>query len=220
VARPRRQEARRSELVDAALRAIVKNGPDGVRLNKVAEEAGLTSGAVLYYYPDMDELVLEANRVGMERFHEQRLAMLETLPADPVVQLRALVLSGLPGDSDDHDVRLLCELGGSAGRNPVIASLLTALYDRQVSMYQVVLERGAATGLFTLSLPSRTIARNLVALEDAYGYRIAARHPSIDHATAAELILDVARLATGHALTAPEGADASVVAGADDEPAA
>ena len=45
------------------------------------------------------------------------------------------------------------------------------------------------------------IARNLVALEDAYGYRIIAKHPTIDHDTALELILASARLATGHALT-------------------
>jgi AcrR family transcriptional regulator len=220
MARPRRQEARRSELLDAALRAIVKNGPDGARLNKVAEEAGLTSGAVLYYYPDIDELVLEANRVGMERFHDQRQQMLDALPDDPVVQLRALVRSGLPRDSEDPDVRLLCELGGSAGRNPVIAALLTALYDRQVSMYEVVLEKGAATSVFRLTMPSRTIARNLVALEDAYGYRIAARHPTIGHAEAMELILDVARQSTGHPLTAAEGEDEGVGAEPRDEPAA
>jgi hypothetical protein len=82
-----------------------------------------------------------------------------------------------------------------------MASLLTTLYDRQVGMYQVVLEQGAARGVFQLKLPTQVIARNLVALEDAYGYRIIAQHPTIDHATASELILAHARLATGHALT-------------------
>ena len=59
----------------------------------------------------------------------------------------------------------------------VYAALLTALYDRQVSMYQTILELGAARGDFTLTADSLTIARNLVALQDAYGYRIVARHP-------------------------------------------
>lgn len=202
VARPKRQDARRDELVAAAQRAILKSGPDGVKLNRVAAEAGLTSGAVLYYYPDIDELVLEANRVGMERFYDERIRMMEALPDDPVVRLCALVDSGLPRHGDDIGVRLLCELGGSAGRNPVLAALLTTLYDRQVTMYQVVLEQGTARGLFTLSGTSLRIARNLVALEDAYGYRIVARHPSIGHDEAAALLLDYARLATGHPLTA------------------
>jgi AcrR family transcriptional regulator len=201
VARPKRQEQRRSELVAAAQRAIAAHGPDGARLNRVAEQAGLTSGAVLYYYPDLDELMLEANRAGMERFYEQRVRMLDSMPDDPVVRILALIDSGLPRDANDTEVRLLCELGGSAGRNPVWAALLTSLYDRQVSMYQVVLEQGAARGVFSLQGDTLTIARNLVALEDAYGYRIVAQHPLIDHAAAAELITAYARQATGHPLT-------------------
>ncbi|MBM7832242.1 AcrR family transcriptional regulator [Agromyces cerinus] len=201
MARPKRQEERRSQLVAAAQRAIAAHGPDGARLNRVAEEAGLTSGAVLYYYPDIDELMFEANRAGMERFYEERVRMLEALDDDPVLRLTALVDSGLPRGSDDTEVRLLCELGGSAGRNPLMASLLTTLYDRQVGMYQVVLEQGAARGHFALAQPSLVIARNLVALEDAYGYRIIAKHPTLDHAAARELLLAYARLATGHALT-------------------
>lgn len=200
MARPKRQEERRSQLLAAAQRAITAHGPEGVRLNRVAEEAGLTSGAVLYYYPDIEELVMEANRAGMERFYEYRVRMLEGLADDPVQRLLALIDSGLPSGPDDHEVRLLCELGGSAGRHPVMAALLTTLYDRQVGMYQVVLEQGAARGLFGLAQPAVVIARNLVALEDAYGYRIIARHPTIDHGAAVRLLADYARLATGHQL--------------------
>ncbi len=201
MARPKRQEQRRSELVAAAQRAIAQHGPDGARLNRVAEQAGLTSGAVLYYYPNLDDLVLEANRAGMERFYEQRVRMLESLPDDPVVRILALIGSGLPVDAMDTEVRLLCELGGSAGRNTTSAALLTSLYDRQVSMYQVVLEQGAARGIFSLKSDSLAIARNLVALEDAYGYRMIAQHPVIDHEGATALIVSYARLATGHELT-------------------
>jgi hypothetical protein len=81
--------------------------------------------------------------------------------------------------------------------------MLTALFDRQVAMYQVILESGAAAGEFTLAAPSETIGRNIVALEDAYGYRMAARHPAIDHAVATELILSYARVSTNHPLDAP-----------------
>ena len=201
MARPKRQEQRRGELVAAAQRAIAAHGPDGARLNRIAEEAGLTSGAVLYYYPNIDDLMLEALRAGMERFYEGRVRMMEALDDDPVARILALIAFGLPSDEHDTEVRLLCELGGSAGRNPVSAMLLTSLYDRQVSMYQVVLEQGAARKIFTLRQSSLVIARNLVALEDAYGYRIVAKHPVIDNAGAIQLIADYARLATGHALT-------------------
>jgi AcrR family transcriptional regulator len=171
-----------------------------VQLSQVAAEAGLTSGAVLYHYPELKELLLDANQAGMERFYNARVQAIEGV-SDPVRRLVVTISSGLPDDVDDADVRLLCALGGAAARNPTYGVLLTTLYDRQVSMYQVILEAGAATGVFTLAMDSLSVARTLVALEDAYGYRIMARHGSINRATATELILRFARLATGHELS-------------------
>ena len=192
----KRGEQRRRDLLDAARAAMLEHGA-GVRLNQVAEQAGLTSGAVLYHYPDLDQLLIEANRAGMERFYDSRLAAIEGIQSPPR-RLVITISSGLPASSSDADVRLLCELGGAAARNVVYGILLTALYDKQVAMYQMILEAGASAGDFVLQGTSLTIARNLVALEDAYGYRMMARHPSIDHDSAVELIVEYARTATGH----------------------
>lgn len=199
MARAKRQEKRRAELVAAAQRAMVEHGVDSVQLNQVAEQAGVASGTVLYYYPDVDELLREAAMASMERFYSGRARCLED-SADPAERLVAMVRSGLPEDAHDIDVRLLCELGGSAGRHRLTAALLTTLFDRQVGMYEVILEQGAARGVFTLAQQARSIARTIVALEDAYGYRIVAGHPVIDAAAAIELILDYARVVTGHPL--------------------
>ncbi|MFI6500877.1 TetR/AcrR family transcriptional regulator [Nonomuraea typhae] len=190
---------RRLDLIEAARRAIIRHGVDGVQLSHVAEEAGLTSGAVLYHYPDLAELLVEAQHAGMERFYEQRLRQIATV-TDPVEKLVMTIRSGLPTGPLDPDVRLLNELGGAAGRNRMYGVLLTSLYDRQVSMYQSILDTGAALGVFTLTADALTISRNLVALEDAYGYRITARHPVIGPAEAVELILSYARSATGNDL--------------------
>jgi len=199
VAQHKKRVERKADLVEAAWRAMLEHGATSVRLNQVAEQAGLTSGAIIYHYPDLQELLLDAHRAGMERFYEQRQRALEGIDS-PARKLVVTIASGLPTDSDDADVRLLCELGGAAARNSVYALLLTSLFDRQVSLYQVILESGAATGSFTLQQDSLAIARNLVALEDAYGYRIMARHGALDREAAIGLILDYARIATGHRL--------------------
>ncbi|RCG30790.1 TetR family transcriptional regulator [Sphaerisporangium album] len=193
---------RRVDLIEAARRAILRYGTQGVHLNHVAEEAGLTSGAVLYHYPDLSELLVEAHHAGMERFYELRVKRVSGL-SDPAQKLVVTIRSGLPVGPDDPGVRLLNELGGAAARNRVYAVLLTTLYDRQVAMYQSILDTGAALGVFTLTGDSVVIARNLVALEDAYGYRITARHPVIGPDQAAELILSYARTVTGNMLEAP-----------------
>ena len=194
----RSKSERKADLLEAAQRAMAEHGA-GVRLNQVAEQAGLTSGAILYHYPDLQELLVDANRAGMERFHDARVKAIEGVN-DPAARLVVTITSGLPLDGDDEEVRLLCALGGEAARNTVYAVLLTSLFDRQVAMYQAILESGAVQGVFTLAADAITIARNLVALEDAYGYRIMAGHPTLDHDAAAELILSYARLATHHPL--------------------
>lgn len=202
MARSQRQRERHEGLLRAARSAVIAHGTE-VKLSQIAEHAGLTASAVLYHYPDVQTLVLEANRAGMERFYDQRMKAIQGL-ADPADRLIVTIRSGLPVDGDDQAVQLFCALGGGAARHPMYGALLTTLYDRQVAMYQVILEAGAASGAFALTHESLTIARNLVALEDAYGYRIVAGHPNIDHDAAAELILEYARAATGHELKPKE----------------
>ncbi len=194
----RTNSARKADLLEAAQRAMAAHGA-GVRLNQVAQHAGLTSGAVLYHYPDLQELLVDANRAGMERFYDERVRAIHGV-TDPARRLVVTITSGLPIDEEDEEVRLLCALGGEAARNTVYAVLLTSLYDRQVAMYQSILESGADQGVFALAGDALTIARNLVALEDAYGYRIMAGHPTLDTRACAELILGYARLATNHPL--------------------
>jgi AcrR family transcriptional regulator len=189
---------KRIDLLEAAQRAMAEHGAS-VRLNQVAEEAGLTSGAILYHYPDLQDLLVDANRAGMERFYDYRVKAIAGV-TDPARRLVITIEGGLPIDEDDEEVRLLCALGGEAARNTVYAVLLTSLYDRQVAMYQSILESGAALGVFSLASDSLTIARNLVALEDAYGYRIMAGHPTLDQDACADLILNYARLSTNHPL--------------------
>lgn len=200
MARPRRQTERRHQLVSAAQRVIAEHGLGGVQLIDIAKAAGLTSGAVLYYYPDIDDLVLEAIQRSIQRFQDDRATMIEHLEDDPAIRLVRMVEAGLPTSGDEVEVRLFCQMGGTAGSNSLAATLLTALYDRQVGLYQVVLEQGIARGVFTAQGSTLPIARNIVALEDAYGYRIVAGHGVIDTDVATELVLDYARAITGHAL--------------------
>lgn len=194
-----RTSQRKADLILAAQRAIAEHGA-AVQLNQIATMAGVTSSAVLYHYPNIDELLVEANRAGMERFYTQRLNQTRHI-VDPAERLVATIALGVPEDSDDAEVRLLCALGGEAARNTLYAVLLTSLYDRQVDMYRSILEFGVQSDVFRLRQDAGVIARNLVALEDAYGYRIMAKHPTLDSATAVDLILDYARMATDHPLT-------------------
>src|SRR5437764_14822548 len=116
MARPKDQGARRQQLVAATERVVLARGAASVRLRDVAEAAGLTSGAVLYYYDELDHLLAETRQRAVERFCRQREDAVDACP-DPREQLRAAINCGLPSGPDDELVRLLYELDGQAIRD-------------------------------------------------------------------------------------------------------
>ncbi|MEU5058383.1 MULTISPECIES: TetR family transcriptional regulator [unclassified Streptomyces] len=194
--RPKNQTARREALVDAAGRAITERGLEGLRIKDIAAEAGMSAGSVLYYYPEMDELVLEVHRGAVERYLAARQGAVDGATG-AVARLRALVGSGLPGGSGDAVHGLLFELHRRADRSSGHATLMASLFAREVALYATVLEVGAAVGEFTLTEPVADLSRNLVALEDGYGLHIVSRNAELTPDVARRLLLGYARTVTG-----------------------
>ncbi|WP_405480212.1 TetR/AcrR family transcriptional regulator [Streptomyces sp. NBC_00009] len=194
--RPKNQTARREALVDAAGRAIAERGLEGLRIKDIAAEAGMSAGSVLYYYPEMGELVLEVHRGAVERYLTARQGAVDGATG-AAARLRALVGSGLPGGSGDAVHGLLFELHRRADRSSGHATLMASLFAREVALYATVLEVGAAVGEFTLTEPVADLARNLVALEDGYGLHIVSRNAELTPDVARRLLLGYARTVTG-----------------------
>jgi AcrR family transcriptional regulator len=61
------EETRRGEIVDAALRLILKNGFHNTTLDQVAAQAKVSKGLVSYYFPKKDELFLAVLQLIIER---------------------------------------------------------------------------------------------------------------------------------------------------------
>jgi DNA-binding transcriptional regulator YbjK len=196
VARTKDQVRRRGELIAAAERAVLRKGAGAVKLRDVADEAGLTPGAVLYYYDELDSLLVETHSQAAERFCRQREELIDSI-ADPRDQLRAAVRAGLPTGPEDELVRLLYEFDGLGTRRPGYGRLSREYFARQVAIYHSVLVAGQAAGLFALTAPARDVGRNLVALEDGYGYYVVLPDSGIDAPDAVRLILKYAETATG-----------------------
>lgn len=181
------QSRRRGELAAAARALLLEHGALGLRVKDIAQRAGLSPSAVLYYYPRLDDLVLEVSRDAMSRYAERRAEAVRAID-DPAMQLRAAIELGVPTGPDDEDSRLLYELDAMTGSSPLFAQLSAAFFDRQAMLYERVLERGSDAGVFRLHSDPLTIARGLVALEDGLGLQVVLGHPELG-ATAAEAIL-------------------------------
>jgi AcrR family transcriptional regulator len=201
VARTKDQAARRQQLVSATIELIAAYGIEALTVAAIADRVGVSHRLVAYYYADLESLVQEAHEAAAERYYWARRMALD-LAAEPGTRLLQLIRSGLPRRQDRQLSQVLNELSVSASRSPVHAALVAQLFDREVSLYLSVLADGEAGGVFRLSQPVLTVARNLVALEDAYGFHLLARTSPIDAAAALDAITGYATTATGAALPA------------------
>ncbi len=94
--RPRKERTenaarRRNQLVEAALRSIVRNGLRGTTLATVAAEAGLSQGVAVFYFQTKEGLLAAALRHHYERYEANWRAARDAAPDDPALRLAALV---------------------------------------------------------------------------------------------------------------------------------
>jgi TetR/AcrR family transcriptional regulator, regulator of biofilm formation and stress response len=80
-------EARRQQIVTAAVRAIVEVGVGNVTHRRIAALAGVPLGSTTYYFPTLDDLVaaalreaIESARAGLEEWAEE-LIVSDDVPA-------------------------------------------------------------------------------------------------------------------------------------------
>ncbi|GAB23120.1 putative TetR family transcriptional regulator [Gordonia polyisoprenivorans NBRC 16320 = JCM 10675] len=178
MARPRRQDARRSEIITAATVAIAERGLIGLRLKDIAEAAAMSAGSVAYYYPELDDLLLAVHERAVERFHGGRRTAMTTQD-NPVGRLRMLVDLGVC-DPDDPMWPALYELHLHSAREPRHAELMSRLFELEVSLYRDVISAGVESGVFDLGDDAERIAATAVALEDGYGIHLVARNREVD----------------------------------------
>jgi AcrR family transcriptional regulator len=171
MARPRNQGARRQALIEATYAAGQKHGLRSLSLTDVAEQAGLSRGTVLYYYGDLDGLLVEAHGAGVERFCDDRDRLIAESD-DPRTQLGIAVRAGLPSGPDDALMRLLYEFDFLAGNSALHDELVQKMYLRQMDTYRGIFAAGRRSGTFTPALDDDQLAMTFVALEDAYGLHI------------------------------------------------
>jgi AcrR family transcriptional regulator len=193
--RPRRQDERRRQLVEAARRVLLERGAVGLRVKDVAERARLAPSTVLYYYPEIAGLLLEVGSGAMSRYAERRAEAVRALE-DPTGRLRLAIHLGVPSGPDDEESRLLYEIDALTGTSHAFDALSAGFFDRQVALYEGILDAGQTAGDFQLAAPAPSLARGLVAMEDGLGLQVVIGHPAISSDDAERILLEYASAAT------------------------
>lgn len=186
MARPRRQDARRAEIITAATVAIAERGLIGLRIKDIAAAAQLSPGSVAYYYPELDDLLLAVHGTAVERFYRGRRDVMAQCDG-PLDQLGALVDLGIC-DPDDPMWPALYELHLHSARVTRHAELMARLFDLEASLYREVIADGVRTGDFVINGDAADIAATAVALEDGVGIHLVGRNEHLDARRARSLL--------------------------------
>ena len=145
-------EARRLQILRAAAKCLAERGYEAVRLKDIASEAGVTTGALQYYWESRESLLEQAfEQVSVDLLDRWAAATADA--EHPWEQIVALVdqLATAP------DVRRHCslwtEFAAAAGRHPYLRSGFASIYDSWRRLLTTAVSTGVDQGLFTPVIP-------------------------------------------------------------------
>jgi AcrR family transcriptional regulator len=141
--RPQIDHIRKPQILEAAAQVIAERGLAATRIADVAERAGTSPPAVLYWFGSKDDLLTEALTVDEDHFYgamAERLAALER----PRERLRLLI----EACAAQCDWTLWMELWGRALRDRGAASARQRLDDRWRDQIAAVIRDGQDRGEF------------------------------------------------------------------------
>ncbi len=165
MARPSVAQARRPQILEAAMRAINAHGFEAVRYADVAEEAGVAVGTVQHYYASRDALLgaafLAANRDAVDNARAIAVAG----SRDPWRRLALIVEEFTRLDRWG----LWLEFWAAARRRDELRAVLEAAYGAWREPIVEAIEEGVAAGAFRPRFTSGEIAGAFVALIDGLG---------------------------------------------------
>lgn len=162
----RRRLERRDDIIRAFWRVARSRPRRSVNVRAVAAEAKMSPANILHYFSSLDELQMTAIAGAMEQFTERRQAILDR-PESAAARIYAMIEAGVPDEISD-ELRHVYESVAILTEHPQYVPAHRALTEHQIRLYRTLIEIGAGTGEFALASPPGIIARNLVALEDAY----------------------------------------------------
>lgn len=189
MARPKEQGEQRRNLVQAAMDAIAARGLSGLRLKDIADHAGLSIGSVSYYYPEIDDLLIEAHKEAMDRFYFHRVELVNE-KSEAREQIVIAISNGIPAEPVTSDITMLYELHTHSSRSAKHSALMSTLWEREVSLYERIISHGVVTGEFSTQQPVREISETAVALEDAFNLHLVSGNVAISATMGRERVIN------------------------------
>jgi AcrR family transcriptional regulator len=161
----------RDRILAAAVRRIASEGIDGVRIARIAMDAGVSTSLVHYHFASREALLAEALDWSYARAGDARITAGAPVGASHAERLASMIDQCLPTSQSLHeDWVLWVELWLRAVRHPELRSVAEELYARLHAWFADEIAAGVADHEFERCDPD-DVADRAVALLDGYGIR-------------------------------------------------
>ena len=186
--RPQIDHIRKPQILAAAAQVIAERGLASTRIVDVAERAGTSPPAVLYWFGSKDDLLTEALIVDEDRFYgamTERLAALD----NPCEGLRLLI----EACAADYDWTLWMELWSRALRDRGAAAARRRLDDRWHGQIAEVIRGGQRLGAFE-ELDPDDAAAIIASVLDGLAVQVTLGDPGVSAQRMRDLAVNTAEL--------------------------
>jgi TetR/AcrR family transcriptional regulator, transcriptional repressor of bet genes len=166
-------DARRAELAEAVWRLASREGLEALTVRRVAGEAGWSTGALVHYFRDKEELVLFTFQTVADRAG-RRIARAAERITDPFELTRATLAEMLPLDAERQgEVRVWFAFLGLALTRPTLARAQRDAYQTCRGFLADTLAAAQAEGRIEAEVDCGREAVALVALVDGLAVQAA-----------------------------------------------
>lgn len=174
---PAKQQAKRQQIVDAAIICFAKGGFHGTSTAEICTQAGMSPGNLFHYFPSKDAIIQAIAELDRR---ETTQALAQISDASNVIEgLQSLAKQVLLAASDPSYSAISIEIAAEATRNPAVRAMFATNDVAARASLITLLERGAAFGQVDRSLNLSQTASWLIALLEG-GVGRAALDPDFD----------------------------------------
>ena len=206
---PRRKlsDARRQQILKAAVQVIAEKGLCDTGIKDVADQAGTSPALVIYYFGKKDVLLAEALSFADEQFYAQTADAVAELTSarDRLVELVRCSCSLGEAEDDFDEWVLWLDLWARAPRDPDVARDRAAMDRRWWATIAEIVRAGQATGEFA-ALDADAFALRLGALIDGLAIQVVLHDPEVSRERMFELCMDTCVRELGFSWTAEDQA--------------
>jgi AcrR family transcriptional regulator len=206
---PRRKlsDARRRQILKAAVRVIAEKGLCDTGIKDVADQAGTSPALVIYYFGTKDTLLAETLAFADERFYAQTADAVAELTSarDRLVELVRCCCSVGEADDDFDEWVLWLDLWARAAHKPDVARDRQAMDRRWRTTITEIVRQGQSAGEFA-PVDAATFALRLAALIDGLAILVVLHDPEVTRERMFDLCMSTCAGELGFSWTAQDRA--------------